>query len=124
MSALAWATPPAPKKAAFDANRLSNLQGVLADLVHALGLPSLEWRTDLACPAWAHPTRCLGGFIGDTAEPCAVIADLEPGLARALDLEGELASDVAVCEVSIDALLVLPPEPFPADASKFDKRYF
>jgi len=110
--ALAWATPPVAKKAAFDANRLSQVQGVVTDLFRALGLRAPEWRTELERPTWAHPTRCLGGFFGDEPEPGAVIADLEPGLARALGLDGELASDVAVCEVSIDALLALAPEPF------------
>jgi phenylalanyl-tRNA synthetase beta chain len=40
-----------------------------------------------------------------------VLAELEPGVARALGLEGELASDVALAEVALDVLLAVPERP-------------
>ena len=43
--------------------------------------------------------------------PGAIVCELEPGVARAIRLEGELASDVAVAEVSLDALLAAPERP-------------
>ncbi|MCP3917105.1 MAG: phenylalanine--tRNA ligase subunit beta [bacterium] len=107
--ALAWAAPRPGKKARFDENAFSRLYGVVDDLFGYLGVARPCWGADLDAPAWAHPARRLGAFWGTDEAPGAVLAELEPGLARALGLEGELASDVAVCEISIDRLLALEP---------------
>ena len=106
--ALAWASPPVGKKARFDANRFSQLHGVLDDLLSHLGLASPCWGDELESPSWAHPARRLGAFWSNAKQPGVVLAELEPGIARSLGLEGELGSDVAVAEVSIDALLAAP----------------
>jgi len=103
--ALAWAAPKPGKKARFDANAFSRLQGVVTDLLEYLGLPAACWGDELEAPKWAHPARALGAFYGTDAAPLGVIAELEPGLVRKFGLEGELASDVAVCELSLDRLL-------------------
>lgn len=106
--ALVWASLPEKKGARFDAGRFSQLQGVIEDLVLACGFERVTWaRTDRgSVPSWAHPGRCLSGTIG--GEVAVTIAAIEPGVARALGLAGELASDVAAAEVSIDRLLTAP----------------
>lgn len=106
--ALAWATTPPAKNAAFNADRFSQLYGVLADLIRALELAEPRWEPPQAKPAWAHPTRCLAAAWEGSSEPGATVAALEPGLARRLGLEESLESDAAVAEVSIDALLAAP----------------
>jgi len=86
------------------------LRAVVDDLVRSLGLEALPW----AAPAdgavfarWTHPAKCLqavvaGGAVGGT------LAALDPGVARALGLTGELASEVALAELSVDTLLAAP----------------
>ena len=49
------------------------------------------------------PTAELGGDEGGS-----LVASLEPGLIRTLGLTGELASDVAVARLSVDAVLEEP----------------
>jgi len=106
--ALVWASTPPGKKARFDDNRFSQLQGVVTDLLDHLGLEAPTWRSAHSAPAWAHPARALEASWSEDGEPAALLAELEPGLARALGLEKELASDVAVAEISIDCLLEAP----------------
>ena len=109
--ALAWAAPPPAKNARFDHNTFSRLQGVLVDLFQAAGVCAPTWSAVEAPPSWAHPTRCLAAHLTGVDERVALLASLEPGVARALGLEGELQSDVAVAEVSLDLLLVAPERP-------------
>ena len=101
-----------PKKsdAKFDAGALAQLRGVADDLVHSLGLAAFAWQRceDGTRPAWAHPGRALSAACDQVSEPL-VIAALEPGVARALGLSGELDSDVAVAAIPIDTLLAAPP---------------
>jgi len=106
--AIAWAAPAPGENARFDAGRMPQLHAVLVDLFAELGLEPAEWRSALSAPPWAHPARRLGAFWPDRDGPGALLAELEPACARALSLEGELASDVAVAEVSIDRLLEAP----------------
>jgi len=106
--ALVWATHPAADDATFNADRRSQLYGVLADLIRALELAEPQWAPPARKPAWAHPTRCLAATWEGASEPGALLATLEPGLARRLGLEGQLETDVAVAELSIDALLKAP----------------
>ncbi len=103
--ALLWATARERVGESFDDARFARLRGVVADLLQSLGVQELAWSSPAAVPAWAHPAEILEvrGSAGDT--PLAVVASLEPGLGRAIGLRDELASDVAVAEVSIDALL-------------------
>jgi phenylalanyl-tRNA synthetase beta chain len=108
--ALAWAGAPPAAGARFDAGRLPRLQGVVEDLVAVLGLAQLEWG---ACgaqdrPGWAHPARALAACVEGSDQPLAVVAPLDPALARGLGLEGELDSEVALACVRVDALLVAP----------------
>jgi phenylalanyl-tRNA synthetase beta chain len=105
--ALVWASvPPVGKDAAaFGRDRFSQLYGVVSDLLEFLGMPQVEWAKATSPQPWNHPGRCLEGRLDGTETPAAVVANIEPGLARALGLEDELSSDVAVAEISIDTLL-------------------
>ncbi len=51
---------------------------------------------------------CLAGRSGTQEDLLVTLAPLEPGLARALGLAGELASDAVAAELSIDVLLAAP----------------
>ncbi len=102
--ALVWASP-ALTAGGFEADRMSHLQGVVADLVTYLGIQATTWTAAATPPTWAHPARCLSGSFPSAGEPGAVVANLEPALARDLGLTDELESDVAVAQISIDALL-------------------
>jgi len=110
---LVWAAPPPGKKAPFDDNCFSQLHGVVEDLIHHLGLSAPAWGAPQAAPPWAHPAKCLQARWSvegaDADEPAVVLAELEPGLARALGLEADLSSDVALAEISLDALLEATP---------------
>jgi len=102
---------------------LPRLQGIVDDLLAALELEPGAWRgaDPDGLPPWAHPGRAVvlghggenaddAGAAGAAADggPVALAAALEPGLARALGLEGELKSDTAVALLSVDALLRAP----------------
>jgi phenylalanyl-tRNA synthetase beta chain len=107
--ALVWAGEPR-KDARFGETRLSELRGLLDDLVAALGFEALVWQSaprELV-PSWAHPGMCLAGRSGAQEDLLVTLAPLEPGLARNLGLAGELASEVAAAELSIDVLLAAP----------------
>ncbi len=110
--ALVWSSAPTKGSVRFDANSLSKLQGVLDDLVRSLGLEAGVWSKAENAPTWAHPGRCialrLAGANEVAGEVAGEVAALEPGLARALGLAGELESDTAVARLSIDALLGAP----------------
>ncbi len=118
--ALVWALPPLPpaarKSARFDADALSRLKGVVEDLARALRrrLPSWERFEPGAAPSWAHPKRAMvaRGDARQDVEDVVRLGALEPRLRRELGLEGELESDVACAEISIDAWLALEQEPF------------
>ncbi|MDA1265395.1 MAG: phenylalanine--tRNA ligase subunit beta, partial [Planctomycetota bacterium] len=105
--ALAWACPKAGKQDSYDATCLWGLRAAIDDLVASLSRPALTWRRSESAPSWAHPVKCLDGRVGEGGELIARLAELEPGVAVALGLEGELQSDAAAAEVSIDALLAL-----------------
>lgn len=102
---LAWAGTPPGRRARWDEARLLRLQGVIEDLVRALGRVEPSWSSDGERPAWAHPGKTLFLRLPGASEPVAVLAELEPGLALRLGLAGDLASEVALGEVCLDALL-------------------
>lgn len=106
--ALALARTPRKGDARFDDNALSLLQGIVDDVVRSLGLVECTWSKAQAPSTWAHPGRavhaCIEGCDGIAAE----VAVLEPGVARAFGLVGELESDAALACLSIDTLLVAP----------------
>lgn len=101
--ALALSSAPANKDAKFDDNSAARLEGVVDDLVRSLGLEAGAWSKCESAPSWANPGRCAELRIGDVL--VGELATLEPGLARALGLAGELESDTALASLRIDALL-------------------
>jgi phenylalanyl-tRNA synthetase beta chain len=103
--ALAWAGTPPGKKARYDASRRMGLQGILNDLLRVRGVTQPRWTSEGTQPSWAHPGKCLFLQVDGVTEPLAVVADLEPGLAPQLGLSADLASEVAVGELCLDALL-------------------
>ena len=104
--ALAWAGPrPDAKKARFDESRLQRLQAVVNELVVSFGLAKPRWTSEGERPSWAHPSKCLFLELPGVAQTVAVVADLEPGLAPAIGLSGDLDSEVVLAEICLDALL-------------------
>ncbi len=108
-AALVWAGAPAAQKR-FDASRAARLQGVVEDLLSSIERARPAWcpLEPERRPAWAHPARALGGWIPGADAPVAILTALDPRIARELGLSGELASEVAVASLSLDALLAAP----------------
>ena len=102
---LAWAGTKPGKNASFNENRLMGLQSIVNDLIRSRGCGSPEWSAEGIAPAWAHPGKCLFLRLAGAEGPVAVVAELEPGLAPKLGLSGDLASEVAIGEICLDALL-------------------
>jgi phenylalanyl-tRNA synthetase beta chain len=103
--ALAWAGTPPGKKAGYAENRLMRLQAILLDLIHSHGGGRLRWTSEGTRPSWAHPGKCLFLDVEGGTRPIAVVAELEPGLAPAIGLTGDLESEVVIAELCLDALL-------------------
>ncbi len=103
--ALAWAGIPPGKKAQYDENRLMGMQAIVLDLVHSWGCGTVRWKNEGPRPSWAHPGKCLFLELAGVASPIAVVAELEPGIAPAIGLSGDLESEVAMAELCLDALL-------------------
>ena len=95
--------------ASFDDTSLAHAQGVVVDLVRSLGLEACAWSRCETPAAWGHPGRAVALRLGADSTVIGEVAALEPGLARALGLAGELESDVALARLSIDALLAAAP---------------
>ena len=107
--ALAWAGTRPGKKAAYDTHRLIRLQAVINDLVRNRGGGRPRWTIEGDRPSWAHPGKCLFLELSGASRPVAVVAEIEPALADALGLAGDLASEVALGEICLDALLEADP---------------
>ena len=107
--ALAWAGTRPEEGAPYHTARLWRLRAVLEDLLDALGLPAPTFAAGQDVPAWAHPAKCLDVVV--EREVVGRLAELEPGVAVDLGLAGELASDVACAELSLDALLAASARP-------------
>lgn len=104
--ALAWAGPrPDAKKARYDESRLQRLQSVVNDLVGSFGIAAPRWTSEGERPSWAHPSKCLFLELPGATQTVAVVADLEPGLAPAIGLTGDLDSEVVLAELCLDGLL-------------------
>lgn len=117
--AFVLAAPRPGKQARFDAGALFGLRGVLDDLLPGVGLCDPEWSAAASeeteagkdpkytggepLPAWLHPGRSLRLAVAGTNGPLWVgtLGELEPGVARALEID----ADVAVGWISIDACL-------------------
>ena len=107
--AIAWAGARPGKKAGYDANRMMGLQAIVEDLLRSRGCAIPRWTDEGTRPAWAHPGKCLFLESDSRATPLAVVAELEPGLAPAIGLTGDLESEVALAELCLDAILDAKP---------------
>lgn len=109
--AMVLALPPGVAGAPFDAGAFFQLRAAVDDVITAAGVTAPCWASaDAAHPA-AHPVKQVSGAWSEDLDGCGFVASLEPGVARALGLEGELTSDVAVAVLDIDALLAAPASP-------------
>jgi phenylalanyl-tRNA synthetase beta chain len=110
--ALLWAAPRPGQAPRFDRELLARLRGVVEDLFACAHVAPPAWRAATAgeIAPFAHAQRALlAGASG--AAPLARLLELEPGVRRALGLTGELDCEVALAELSIDALLAAPAAP-------------
>jgi phenylalanyl-tRNA synthetase beta chain len=101
-----WAAPPPGAKAGFQDNSLARLQGVVADVLAVLERPPVTWGAGQA-PSWAQPGRCIAASYAD-GSVVATLASVSVDVQARLGLKGRLQSDVALGEISIDALLAAP----------------
>ncbi len=108
LAGLVWASPPPLAKASFNENRFSQLHGVVHTLLNQLKVKDFVWRSAASVPSWAHPAKALEAVCDPEGEVLAVVAPLDPGLNAGLGLDGDLSSDVAIAEISLDALLAAP----------------
>ena len=108
---LVWAGTRPVANARFDAGRLPRLQGAIADLLDHVGYPEPTWEAASGLDALFHPKKSLAALLpGPDGAPRAVawVGELEPGLAKPLGLDGELAGEVALARISLDVLLDTP----------------
>ena len=106
--ALAWAGTRPGKKAPYDENRLIGLQSIVLDLVDSFyggRGDGARWTNEGNRPSWAHPGKCLFLELEASAPAVAIVAELEPGLAPAIGLTGDLDSEVSIAEICLDGLL-------------------
>ncbi|MEM9800516.1 MAG: phenylalanine--tRNA ligase subunit beta [Planctomycetota bacterium] len=95
----------------FDADAYASLRAIADDVIAAAGVTAPCWAPAQEPAPTIHPVKQVEGRWGEDLAPAGVVADLEPGVALALGLSGELASDVAVAVLELDALLAAPPAP-------------
>ena len=110
--AIVWAAPRPGKKSRFDEGCAARLQGVVEDLlVHVGGeVPRWERGDAEAAPPWLHPGKYVVSEKAEAGRARCRLGELEPGVLPALGLTGELEGQVAVAQISIDALLDQPRE--------------
>jgi phenylalanyl-tRNA synthetase beta chain len=104
LATLLLATPRREAGAHFNANSFSELQGTVSDVLATLERPDVIWEQQGEAPPWAHPVRWLSARY-PSGKVVAVLASVRPDVLAQLGLKGRLESDVAIAEVSIDAVL-------------------
>ncbi|MEM6570089.1 MAG: phenylalanine--tRNA ligase subunit beta [Planctomycetota bacterium] len=109
--ALVVGLPRPGADARFDDGAYAHLRAVCDDLIHAVGVATPCWSPASAPSPTLHPVRQVEGRWSEDGPVAGFVAALEPGVAVALGLEGELATDVAVAVLDVDALLAAPPAP-------------
>ncbi|HEU4577598.1 MAG TPA: phenylalanine--tRNA ligase subunit beta [Polyangiaceae bacterium] len=111
LAAVLWAAPAPSGPVGFQQNALARLQGVVHDVLGVLDRPPFEWGPGEA-PPWAlsagqSGARCISARHSGGAVVATLAVVSAEVLAR-LGLKGRLQSDVALGEISIDALLAVP----------------
>jgi phenylalanyl-tRNA synthetase beta chain len=91
----------------FDEGCLPRLMAVVQDLLGSLEFREQQFVAVEQAPApWLHPVRRVELRVGSGDGACVgFVAELDPGLAAPLGIDGELVSDTAVASISLDALL-------------------
>lgn len=107
---------PARKGAALADNSrsgsLARLQAVIADVLNVVERPRVAWgpmNERAKEPPYAQPGRVIGASYASGAV-VATLCTLRPDVLAGLGLKAGLQSDVAVAEISIDAILAAPRE--------------
>ena len=98
----------------FEQGALARLMAVVKDLLGALQFPDLQFVPCEEAPVpWVHPVRRVELVVGASGKQAGTtigfVAELDPGLAGPLGIDGELASDTAAACVSLDLLLEQEP---------------
>jgi phenylalanyl-tRNA synthetase beta chain len=107
LAALIWAAP-FQGEPSFRDNSLARLHAVTADLLGSLERPAVVWGPGDA-PAWAEAGRCLVARY-PSGDVVATLAQVRGDVQSGLGLKGRVASDVALCEISLDVVLAAPRE--------------
>jgi phenylalanyl-tRNA synthetase beta chain len=99
---------PLQKNASYRDNSLARLQAVVADVLSVLERPRVAWGPAEAAP-FGQPGRALGATYPSGAS-VATLWSVRQDVLAGLGLKAGLSSDVAVAEISIDAVLAAPRE--------------
>jgi len=97
---------PHRRDASYADNSLAKLQAVVADVLGVLERESIAWGPG-EVPPYGQPGRALAATFASGVVTATIVSP-RPELLAALGLKGGLQSDVAVAEISIDALLAAP----------------
>ena len=102
--ALVLACPPGGKA-------LERLHASVRDLLQHADCPDLEVAAHGDPPAWSHPVRGLRLSAAAGGEPLVHLAEVDPGVIRALGLHDDYASQVAAGVIDLDLLLASEAQP-------------
>ena len=94
---------PYRRDASYSDNSLAKLQAVVADVLGVLEREDVSWGP-VEVPPYGQPGRALAASFA-SGPVVATIVSPRPELLATLGLKGGLQSDVAVAEISIDALM-------------------
>lgn len=97
---------PYRRDASFADNSLAKLQAVVTDVLGVLERENVTWGPG-EVPPYGQPGRALAATFASGVVVASIVSP-RPELLAALGLKGGLQSDVAVAEISIDALIAAP----------------
>jgi len=110
--AIVWLAPRASKGASFNASVFSRLQGVLEDVLAAVGRPVHHWErlgsNSNEINPWAHRDRAMVSSHASSQKSVALLTGLDPEVQTRLGLTGELDGEVAVAMINLEALEKVP----------------
>jgi phenylalanyl-tRNA synthetase beta chain len=89
-------------------NSLARLQAVVADVLNVVERQRVTWGP-VDAPPYGQPGRVIGASY-PSGTVAATLSTLRPAVLAGLGLKAGLQSDVAVAEISIDAILAAPRE--------------
>ena len=89
----------------FRETALARLQAVAVDLLTSQGIVVAGPEAMDDVPAWAHPKKCLTIKSASTQAILGFVTQLDPGVSVEVGFAGDMASEVAVLHLCIDALL-------------------